>query len=122
MVNVTEVLQMLQSRNNFTLYRTKVPDAFLTRARRCIALPGVYMRRQAGSWKLETSWKGAENMWIIGAGIMVCGLLSMVFAPMLLSFAIMGIGALIAWACSEEEHRNESRRNAWRKAYPTYKY
>jgi Na+-transporting methylmalonyl-CoA/oxaloacetate decarboxylase gamma subunit len=73
--------------------------------------------------KLEAgSWKGAGNMWIIGAGIMVCGLLSMVFAPMLLSFAVMGIGALIAWACSEEEHREESKRNAWRKTYPTYKY
>lgn len=71
MVNVTEVLQMLQSRNNFTLYCTKVPDAFLTRARRCIALPGVYTRRQAGSWKqagkeLETCGLSELESWFVG--------------------------------------------------------
>lgn len=61
-------------------------------------------------------------MWIIGAGIMVAGLLSMVFAPMLISWGVMAIGAAIAWACSHEEEQKESKRNAWRKAYPTYKY
>ena len=76
MVNVTEVLQMLQSRNNFTLYRTKVPVPFLTRARRCasVSLFRVYIRvgkleagnkLEAGK-ELETCGLSELESWFVG--------------------------------------------------------
>ena len=76
MVNVTEVLQMLQSRNNFTLYRTKVPNPFFARARRRagVSLFRVYIRvgkLEAGSWRqagkeLETCGLSELESWFVG--------------------------------------------------------
>ena len=61
---------MLRNRNNFTLYRAKAPDAFLTRARgRAGVSPfRAYIRAgklEAGSWrqagnKLEGSWEHVD--------------------------------------------------------------
>lgn len=74
--NVTELLQMLQSRNNFTLYRTKVPNPFFARARghACVSLFLVYIRvgkLEAGSWRqagkgLETCGLSELESWFAG--------------------------------------------------------
>lgn len=61
-------------------------------------------------------------MWVIGAGIMVGGFLSMVFAPMVLGLIAMGIGFLFFVAEYAEEKQIENKQNAWRKEYPSYKY
>ena len=61
-------------------------------------------------------------MWIIGAGIMVGGFLSMVFAPIVLGLIAMSIGFLFFVAEYIEEKQIENKQNAWRKEYPSYKY
>ena len=61
-------------------------------------------------------------MWMIGAGIAVAGLLSMVFAGIGLGLLVIAAGALIMAACCWGELRAESRANEWRRAYPSYKY
>lgn len=62
-------------------------------------------------------------MWTIGAGIMIGGLISMVFVPMVLGFVVIGIGAALALAANEYEQWQEcEKNNSWRKEYPTYKY
>ena len=51
-MNVTEVLQMLQSCNNFTLYRMKVPGGPFARHARVCPYTGYIRAGQAGSCKL----------------------------------------------------------------------
>lgn len=61
-------------------------------------------------------------MWMIGAGIMVCGLLSMVLIGIPMGLLIMGAGAALAAAASWAERQAEDKENSWRKEYPSYKY
>lgn len=61
-------------------------------------------------------------MWTVGAGIMVCGLLSMALIGIPMGLLIIGAGAALAGAASWAELQTEAKKNEWRKAYPSYKY
>ena len=61
-------------------------------------------------------------MWLIGAGIMVAGLLSMVFAGIAIGLAVIAGGAAIAAASCYHEQQAEQKAESWRKNYPSYKY
>lgn len=61
-------------------------------------------------------------MWVIGGGIMVAGLLSMVFAGIGIGMLMIGLGAVVAAASCWCELQAERKANEWRKAYPSYKY
>lgn len=61
-------------------------------------------------------------MWIIGAGIAIAGLLSMVFTGILIGLGVIILGAALMVLGEWAEIRAESKRNEWRRAYPSYKY
>lgn len=61
-------------------------------------------------------------MWVIGAGIMVSGLVSMVFAGIGTGLIAIGIGAIIAIIGNESDKWQEKQTAQQYKSYPTYKY
>lgn len=61
-------------------------------------------------------------MWVIGAGIMVGGLISMVFAGIGTGLIAMAIGAIIAIMGDESDRWQERQAAQQYKNYPTYKY
>ena len=61
-------------------------------------------------------------MWIIGAGIAIAGLMSMVFAGILVGLVVRALGAVLMVLGEWSEVQAERKRNEWRRAYPSYKY
>lgn len=59
-------------------------------------------------------------MWVIGAGIMVMGLLSMVLIGIPMGLVIIGAGAALAEAASWSEQQAEKQHKLTQ--YPSYKY
>jgi len=60
-------------------------------------------------------------MYIISGGFMITGLLAIaLFGPIGSIFIGISIIGLIAYMCGQAQVKR--KRNAWRKAYPSYRY